>query len=158
MKKKILKWGLITAVVGLLIGGGIVLYLFNMPHRDVQSTPADYIMNAQELVDEYLEDASKANAKFLQEEGDSKIIAVTGTVASIEENMNHEKVVLLMEKDGKAGVNCTFMENTNSNASALKIGQVTSIKGVIRAGASYDEDMELYEDVIMEKCDIYKKK
>lgn len=153
MKKKIIKWSLIGTVAILIIGGSIVYYLFNMPHRDVQSTPADYKMAATELVEEYLTDSDKANSKYLQEEGESKIIAVTGTVFSIETNMNDEKVVLLKKDSESAGVSCTFM--TNDHAVALKIGEQVSIKGVIRAGASYDEDMEIYEDVIMEKCDIY---
>jgi hypothetical protein len=155
MKKKIIKWSLIVTISALIIGGSIVYYLFNMPHRDVQSTPADYKMAATELVDEYLKDSQKANSKYLQEEGESKIIAVTGTVFSIETNLNDEKVVLLKKDSEYAGVSCTFMTSTNEHATALKIGEQVSIKGVIRAGASYDDDMEIYEDVIMEKCDIY---
>ncbi len=28
------------------------------------------------------------------------------------------------------------------------------VKGVIRSGANYDADLEMYEHVIMEKCDL----
>ena len=154
MKKKIIKWGIVVLVSGLVIGGSVVTYLFNMPHRDVQSASIDYEKGASQLVNEYLQDADAANDQYLQEEGDSKIIAVTGMVSSINEDMNQQQVILLMDADQKAGVSCTFTASTNMNAANLKKGDRVTIKGVIRSGAGYDEDLEMYEDVIMEKCDV----
>lgn len=154
MKNGIVKWGLILIVSGVVFGGGVILYIFNIPHRDIQATSADYQMEAKQLVSEYLADASAANNKYLQEEGDSKIIVITGIVASIDEDMKQQKVVLLKEAGEKAGISCTFMASTNANAENLRKGNKVTIKGVIRSGAGYDEDLELYEDVIMEKCDV----
>lgn len=154
MKKKIVKWGLILLASGTVIGGGAFLYIFNMPHRDVQAASVDFELGASQLVNEYLTDAQAANNKYLQEDGESKIIAITGIVASIDEDMNQQKVVLLKESSEKAGVSCTFMASTNANAENLRKGNKVTIKGVIRSGAGYDEDLELYEDVILEKCDV----
>jgi hypothetical protein len=141
----------------LIVGLGIALYLFNMPHRNVVGSKADFNMTASAIVHEYLENPTAANAKYLNEEGESKILAVTGTVRSIDEDMNQQKVILLMEANDKAGVSCTFTQNTNKHTDNIEIGQQITVKGVIRSGASYDADMELYEDVILEKCDILKK-
>lgn len=141
----------------LLIGLGIALYLFNMPHRNVVGSKADFNMAASAIVNEYLNDPASANAKYLNEEGESKILAVTGTVRSIDEDMNQQKVILLMEANDKAGVSCTFTQNTNKHTDNIETGQQITVKGVIRSGASYDADMELYEDVILEKCDIINK-
>lgn len=138
----------------LIVGLGIALYLFNMPHRNVVGSKADFNMTASAIVHEYLENPTAANAKYLNEEGESKILAVTGTVRSIDEDMNQQKVILLMEANDKAGVSCTFTQNTNEHADNIETGQQITVKGVIRSGASYDADMELYEDVILEKCDI----
>ena len=154
MKKKFVKWGLILMIGGIIVGGGAVLYIFNMPHRNVQAASADFQLEAKQLVNEYLADAGASNNKYLQEEGESKIIAVTGIVASIDEDMKQQKVVLLKDAGEKAGVSCTFMASTNANAENLRKGNKVTIKGVIRSGAGYDEDLELYEDVIIEKCDV----
>ena len=62
--------------------------------------------------------------------------------------------MLLKDLGEIAGVSCTFTPETKKNAEILKIGDKVTIKGVIRSGAGYDEDMELYEDVILEKCDV----
>ena len=154
MKKQIVKWEVIVMLGGIIVGGAAIFYMFNMPHRDVQSTPVDFQVDAGNLVNEYLVNAQSANEKYLEEEGQSKIIAVTGVVASIDEDLKEQKVVLLKMASEPAGVSCTFMANTNINATKLKKGDMVTIKGVIRSGAGYDEDLELYEDVIIEKCDV----
>lgn len=152
--RKIIKWSLLSLLLVIVIVGSYVLYLWYMPHRDVQASPVDYEVNAHELVQEYLSNPNAANDKYLSEDGDSKILLVEGTVVSIDVDMNDQKVVLLKEKNDKAGVSCTFMENTNENLDAIKPGDRIRVKGVIRSGAGYDADLEMYEDVIMEKCDI----
>ena len=154
MKKKVVKWGLAIVIGGVIVGGAAIFYMFNMPHRDVQNTPIDFQVEAGHLVQEYLVNAHSANDRYLQEEGESKIIAVTGVVASIDEDLKQQKVVLLRAAGEPAGVSCTFMANTNINAEKLKEGDKVTIKGVIRSGAGYDDDLELYEDVIIEKCDV----
>ncbi len=151
---RIFKVALIVVATGVVIAGGIALYLFNMPHRDVQSAAVDYERSATDLVEEYLEDAEKANAKYLQEEGDSTIFAVSGKISSIRKNLQGNTVVLLKDESGKAGVSCTFTKETNASAAGVQIGQSVTVKGVIRSGAGFDEDLELYENVILEKCDL----
>jgi hypothetical protein len=154
MNKKIVKRGFIIIALGIVIGGGVFLYMFFQPHRDIQATNTDFQLEAKQIVDEYLKDANAANNKYLQEEGDSKIIEVSGVISEISEDFNNQKVVLLKGMGENAGVSCTFTSETNKNAARLKVGDKVTIKGVIRSGAGYDEDMELYEDVIMEKCDV----
>ncbi len=154
MKKKTIKIIGIIILTGLIIAAGIAFYMFNMPHRDVQSSKTDYSLTSTQLVDEYLTNSDLANEKYLQEEGNSKILAITGTIFSISEDQNNQKVVLLKNPDDKAGVSCTFTQETSIHANDLQVGQKVIIKGVIRSGADYDEDLDMYEDVIMEKCDL----
>jgi hypothetical protein len=152
MKKKILKWGVLIVTSGLLIGSIVILYLFNQPHRDVQAIKADYKMEAKQLVDEYLVDAQASNDKYLDEEGESKIIEVSGIISEISTDMNSQKVILLKNEGDKAGVSCTLLSTINTEI--LKVGNRVTAKGVIRSGAGYDGDLELYENVIIEKCDL----
>lgn len=153
-KKKFIKIALILLVSGVVIGGSVVLYLFNMPHRDVQSAQTDMTLTADDLVNEYLADAITANNKYLDEEGESKILEITGTVFSVGEDFNGNAEILLKSIDAKAGVSCAFTAETNAKAKNIKVGDNITVKGVIQSGASYDEDLEMYENVIMDKCDI----
>lgn len=153
-KKKIFKIALIVIGVGLLIGGGVGYYMFNKPARDVQNTETDFSYQASEIVNEYLADPKKANDKYLDEAGNSKVLEISGTVAEISEDFNNQKVILLKAEGDKAGVSCTFTAETNANIKNVQIGDKTTIKGVIRSGASFDADLDMFENVIIEKSDI----
>ena len=154
VKKSVKKTILIVAGIGILAASATVIYLFNMPHRDVQAAKTDFSISASAVVIEYLSNADSANEKYLQEEGDSKILAVSGKIFSITEDLKHQKVILLKDSTDKAGVSCTFTVETNVHTANLSPRQTVTIKGVIRSGAGYDKDLDLYENVIMEKCDI----
>ncbi len=156
-KKKIFKTIAIIGISGLIIGGGIGLYLFNMPHRNVQSTKSDYALTSSQIVMEYLNDKDAANAKYLAADGDSKILEITGVVSKISDDYDGNKVVLLKGTQEQAGVIATFTPETNKNLEIVKVGQSITVKGVIRSGASYDEDLEMYENVILEKSDLITK-
>ena len=152
-KKKII----IILTTGVLIVASIALYMFNQPARDVQATKTDFSFNASAIVNEYLTNADAANEKYLDEEGVSKVLEIIGIVATISEDFNKQKVILLKNATDKAGVSATFTEETNASTNNVKIGDKITIKGVIRSGAAYDPDLEMYENIILDKCDIVSK-
>ena len=155
-KRKLIRIIAIIGIAGLLSGGGIGLYMFNKPHRDVQSARADYMLTSSQIVVEYLADSQAANQKYLAADGDSKILEISGEVNEISENFKGQKVVLLNGGKDRAGVSAIFTSETNDNLKGITPGQTITVKGVIRSGASYDEDLEMYEHVILEKSDIVK--
>ena len=153
-KKKLIRIIAIIGFSGILIAGGIGLYMFNMPQRDVQSAQTDYSLTSTQLVTEYLSDNAAANQKYLASDGDSKILEISGEVNKITEDYNGQKVVLLKSGQDLAGVSATFTSETNSDVTGIETGQSITIKGVIRSGASYDEDLGFYLDVVLEKSSI----
>ena len=153
-RKNILKLAAIVVVAGLIVGAGVVYYLFNMPHRDVQASDTDYRLSATELVNEYINNRDAANSKYLAEDGNSKILEVNGTVARVSENFNGQQVVLLREAQDKAGVSFTFSPETNANAAGLQPGQTVTIKGVIRSGVHYDDDLQMYVNAVVDHSDV----
>ncbi|GAB5523619.1 MAG: hypothetical protein Roseis2KO_14910 [Roseivirga sp.] len=153
-RKKLIRKVIIAIILVAVAGVSYAGYVFFKPHRDVQSASTDFTLQSSTIVAEYLANPDRANEKYLDDAGLSKILEVTGTVASITEDYNNQKVVLLKSAGDKAGVSATFTTETNTSAEALKIGQTVKIKGVIRSGASYNDDLEFYENVIMEKSDV----
>lgn len=153
-RKKIIKYLAIVIGIAILIAGAIGYYMFNQPKRDIQATKTDFGLTSSQIVSEYLADAKKANEKYLDEEGNSKILEINGVVATISEDFNKQKVVLLKSASDSAGVSCTFTAETNAAVNQIKPGETIVVKGVIRSGASYDKDLGMYENVIMDKCKI----
>jgi len=152
MKKKTKKNLIIVAIIGVVIIGVVGAVIFLTPHRDVKNTKSDFSVQAKVLVDEYLSDATKANDKYLSSDGDSKIFDVKGRVDQIFKNQKDQDVILLKADGDELGVQCTFL--TGENISDIELGQVIKIKGKIEQGASYDEDLELGEDVILGDCSL----
>lgn len=150
-KSKWIKIIAAVAVAGVLVGGGIGAWMFLMPHRDIQKTTTDFKLTTTELVAEYLGDWQGSNNKYLAADGNSKVLEVTGTVARVSDDFSGRKVVLLQDKGQKAGVNCTFLPETDEQAATLTQGDVVTIKGVIRSGASFDADLDMYVHAVIEK-------
>lgn len=150
-RKKLLRSVAVLVFAGFIIAGGIGLYMFNMPQRDVQSAKTDYSVTSTQIVNEYLDDQDAANQKYLASDGDSKILKVTGVVSSVTEDFNGQRVVLLKKTGDLAGVSATFTSETGGSLGGIEPGQTITVKGVIRSGASYDEDLGLYLNVILEK-------
>jgi hypothetical protein len=150
MKKKIIT----SLFLLLLIGIGILVYMFNMPHRNIEKSQVDYEVGATELVEEFLKNNEASNNKYLAENGESKILVVSGRVDLIILDGLGQKVVLLKNKEAKMGVSATFTKDSNKQLNKLKIGDNITVKGVIRSGAEYDEDLDLAEDVILEKASL----
>ena len=84
------------------------------------------------------------------------MLIIKGIISSITKDQNDQTVILLKDASEEAGVNCTFLKDAKSRIIDLKLGDKIKVKGFITLGASYDEDMEMYEDVIMQDCDIIK--
>lgn len=103
-KRNLLRKGLVFAAIIVAVGAGYAFYLFNMPHRDVVEAKADATISAQALVDEFLEDDHAANEKYLDAEGDSKVLAVSGTVSSKETDLNGQTVVELQDAGAAAAM------------------------------------------------------
>jgi len=128
--------------------------MFYKPHRDVQSAKTDYKLTSSQIVAEYLADNQAANQKYLAADGDSKILEISGEVKRVSENFKGQKVLLLNGGKNMAGVSAIFNAETNDNLDEITIGQAIKVKGVIRSGASYDEDLGMYENVILEKSNL----
>ena len=147
------KIGLVAVVILVIAGIGGYLYL-NQGHRDVYNTEADLKVESSEIVNEFLENSTAANTKYLSSDGNSKIVEVSGTVSNISEDIEGNMLLLLKDEGEEAGVNCKMLTDYNAESKELSFGKKVTIKGVVRAGAYYDEDLEMYDHVILDECSI----
>ena len=147
MKKT--RYFLYAALLIPVIAVSVGLYMFYMPHRDVQSEKPKYTLEAGSLVNEFFMDQSAANEKYLDQ-----VILVKGVVRGKETDQNNQTVLFLKGDGDEAGVRCTFLSEAEVRTAGIQIGERISVKGVVRLGASIDRDFDIVEHAIMEKCDI----
>jgi hypothetical protein len=154
MKKSTLLKIVYLVLACIVVTVGIGFFLFNMPDRNITSIESDFTLSVDALVNDYLENSPVANAKYLDDEGESSIITISGPLADISEDFNGQIVLLLKNPSAQAGVSATLNEKSLAKIGDFKKGKEYRIKGVIRSGAGYDEDLEMFENVILEKCEI----
>jgi archaellum component FlaF (FlaF/FlaG flagellin family) len=113
----------IVLLIGLLIAGGAVYFIYNKPHRDVTAEEPAHRVTANQLFDDYEADEAAANAKYLD-----KTIEVTGTVSEITVNdAGQTSAILTAENAMIGGVSTTFQ--TAITMEPLKEGQEVCVKG-----------------------------
>ncbi|XZF12519.1 OB-fold protein [Chitinophagaceae bacterium MMS25-I14] len=115
MKKKII---LILLLI-VIVAGAIIAKMWYKPHPKAENQDAISV-TAASVFKEYSADEQGCNTRYL-----NKVLAVTGTVASVDTNQDGAIVVVLQSDDPLNGVVCTMRDK---NASVAKGSQVT-IKG-----------------------------
>jgi len=142
MKKKLI----VLAVIGLL---GLVaallvfVFVYNKPHRDFASAPADVVITAETLYEAFNLDHERAMADLMD-----KVLEVTGTVDAIEYAGDLPVAVFLFDEGafGPQGVRCTFADS--EQGSGLRPGMEVRIKGHCTGFTG--------EDVILMHCTLVK--
>ncbi len=134
MGKKLLR--VIAALV--IIAAAIVYYMWNKPHRNVNSEAAAPV-TAANLFDEYSNNEPAANSKYLD-----KLLLVTGEIAEIKKNQEGKTVLVFKTADPVFGVLCTMQESPG----AVTAGTTASVKGFC---SGYTSDVVLREAVIVNK-------
>ena len=110
-------------LIAVIIGGGIGLYQYNKPHKNMSSAVSDYTISAVELFNEYDEDEIGSNEKYLD-----KVIEVNGTVQEVKEEDGIVTVVL--GSDGMFGVVCQLDELTRHKRTSFTNGENVTFKGI----------------------------
>ncbi len=147
MRNKYLR---IIILAWIVLGCAYTLYQVFLPHRDVINTEAEASLSIESFVHEYLDDKPASNLKYLSSDGDSKILLLEGNLEKIKSSGDGRVIVILTADSIPVGIQCLFAEG--KSPSSLEIGSTIKIKGVLRAGPGYDEDLEMYEPGYLEEC------
>jgi hypothetical protein len=131
---------LIIGGIGLLVAAGLVYYVYNKPHRDV-NTEKGVQLSAQNLYEAFRVNEDNGNKLYL-----NKAIEVTGEVADVSTNQDGKTVVNFKTSDPLVVINCTFKDNPGE----LKPGQTITFKGIC-TGYIPDANVVINEGVLVKK-------
>ncbi len=149
MSRRRLFGSILLFIIVLIISG--VFYVYQ-PHRNITEARVDYTLQVNELITEYLDNTTKANAKYLSDDGQSKVIVIVGVISATSKSADGRDILILKNKRQEVGIQCLFA--IGEDEGDIKIGEKIKIKGVLRAGPEYNEDLEMYENGYLEKCSI----
>ena len=129
----------------LLIGGFLIVVGVAVTYwvvatekfADTSSRKAAYTVNAGDLIREFKQNDSAANAKYAD-----KIITVNGTISALEAPDSATVNVKMEDPETKDLIIFAFQEQHLEEAKTLKVGDAVSIKGSC-SGGSIDGILEL---------------
>jgi len=155
-KNPLLRKAILAVLTGIIITVSIAAYLFFKPHRNVQATETFAEFSVKELTDEFTANEASANAKYLANDGNSKVLIIKGRVNKISVNQNGEKVIELKDSSAKVGVSASFPKSASPVLDQVQKGYIVKIKGAITAGNAYDSSLDLYNNSILIQCKLIK--
>jgi hypothetical protein len=117
--KKILYFLLGVAITGGLYG----YYLWNKPHEDVQASKPAAVVEAAQLLNDFVADENAANAKYL-----GQTVQVSGTV---KESSEEEGLIKVMLDAGNEnfGIYCTLDSAGPHPRKTFSSGEKLTLKG-----------------------------
>lgn len=130
---------LIAIVVLGAIGAGIGYYMYNKPVASLDAKKADVEVTAEEIINHYSEDETKANTTYL-----GKVVQVSGTVAQIMDEGGKKKIHL--DAGNPMSVVICEMEDGHATTS-IAAGQNVKLKGMC---SGYLSDVVLVQTVVVE--------
>jgi len=136
MKKLVFIIGIITAII---VGSLIAYYTYNKPHIDIQKKEADFEIDADALLDEFLADINKATLNY-----NGKIVIVNGKL--ITQILDDQPASSILIAGEKAIVNCEWDSAKAFQLKEFKKGDQIAVKGLF---VGYDD---LLEELQIKKC------
>lgn len=119
MRKKYL---LFAGLLLCLFGFGIGYYLYNKPRDNAAGEQAAYHVKAKDLYLGFMKEEQAATAMYV-----NKVIAINGTVLSVQHEGKDASILLSAGEDATGGVNCTLVAGEESSLPSP--GEDVEIKG-----------------------------
>jgi hypothetical protein len=110
---------LLAVLALILLAAGVGWYQWNKPHRSVDDEKG-LAVNAVTLFQEFSTNEAEANRKYL-----NKAVEVSGVIATIDQNQDKQRYLVLQSDDALNGIMCT-MRDSNWTA---KTGDQVTVKG-----------------------------
>lgn len=112
-------------------------------NKDLQEVAPEVTLSAPVLIKAFETDSAGANKSYL-----GKILAVSGTVKSVEKEAG-SATVILGEPGTMSSVRCSMDTAHLAKVAAVKEGQAVTVKG---ACTGFNQDELLGSDVVLNRC------
>jgi hypothetical protein len=145
----------IVIVAILVVAAGAAIYgwsEFNRKNEDLSGVKAAYTVEAMQLINEFNQNDSAANARYL-----GRVVAVSGLVKQVEKDEEGKYTVVLGDTADMSSVRCALDSTHAADATGLHRGESIQVKGSF-TGFKKDDTGLLGSDVELNRGVIIKNK
>src|SRR5688572_8796338 len=142
MKKKRIIFSVVA--IAMLCGGWYGFREYNRKVKDLSKVKAELRIQASDLITAFEKSENEANTLYLD-----KIIAVNGTVRSVEKDDKGHFSVILGKENSLSSVRCSMDSSHQAEVSRLAAGTSVTMKG---ACTGFNADELIGSDVILNRC------
>ena len=130
------------AAIGIIAAVLIYVFVINKAHPDYEQEKASYVLQAEELFDQY-RSGNAANEKYT-----GKVIQITGILQKIDQADSADIVIFVFDEGmfGDEGVRCTMLPKYTEQCKAYALNTSITIKGYC---TGYNDT-----DVVLKYCSI----
>lgn len=140
MLKKILIGGALLLVVGLVVG----YFIWNTPHRDINSEKADYVTTVAETAAEFEKGAAEAEKKYTE-----KVVEFSGEVSKV---VPGDSITSLLFTGNEAyGILCEMLPGENEKAAKVNKGDKIKVKAFYKGYMEGEPDFGMAGDILFKK-------
>lgn len=131
-------------IIAVILGFGIislfiVYKIYNKPHVNVSDTKSDITITADQIINDFSSDETKANRSYLD-----KIIKISGVISELKV-VKQKGIITLKTNHDFGSVLCHLSDKASQKINSLKEEQTLTLKGICTG---------FLMDVILVKCEI----
>ena len=141
--KKFKLWLFVLLVAGLLGGSYVWFFVYNKPHRNIETASPDYILTAESLYAHYSNNSTQEGKNLV-----GTVLQISGMPTSVETVDSLHIVVFAYTEGvfGDEGIRCTLLHSQHQYLKSIVPGRPVTLKGLC---SGYNGT-----DVILEQCSI----
>jgi tRNA_anti-like len=145
----------IMIVVILVVAAGVAIYgwqEYNRKNEDLSGAKAKYSVEATQLISEFNQNDSAANARYL-----GQVVAVNGMVKGMEKDEEGRFTLVLGDTTDMSSVRCALDSTHAADATTLRRGESVKVRGAF-TGFKKDDTGLLGSDVELNRAVVIKNK
>ncbi len=143
-KKTILMYSTIIVVIASLTIGFYAYTEYNRKPKMPANADVDYVVDYAVLLGDFTANQQNANNRYL-----NKILKITGTVKTIDDDGNGNMTIVLGDSVSMNAIRCAISPTAHEKAKLLKTAQAITITGVC---TGFNSDELLGSDIILNRC------